>query len=165
MLTSPTETAHWRPGDVEMDGLAKSETVPSALVDTIAKSTSILSPSIRLAVAVQPLPPPRLNCSGVPSVNSITPKSFAPAGKREVGWLGLFEQPMQNAAIKAAPVIICEMRIKSGSLPTFFTTPRRRGLADSSFTAYIHSKSVITPKPHFYLFYHTLLLFAVNRQP
>jgi hypothetical protein len=43
------------------------------------------------------------------SVKSITPKSGI---EEDVGWLGDFEQPVINAAIKAAVVTMCSMRIK-----------------------------------------------------
>ena len=112
MRISANGIKHCRPDEVEMTGLPNPKTVPSALVDAIAKCNSILSPSIRLAVAEQTMPPKTLNCCGVPSVNSITPKSLLPAGKCD----GCFEQPMINAAIKAAVVMRC-MFIKCETMP------------------------------------------------
>ena len=60
-------------------------------------------------VMVQLLFPPKLKYLGVWSVKSITPKSGI---KEDAGELGDFEQPVINAAIKAAVVIMCGMRIK-----------------------------------------------------
>jgi hypothetical protein len=48
---------------------------------------------------------------GVASDKLTTPKSLASVDEVEVGWLEVFEQPMTNAAIKAAPAMMCNLRI------------------------------------------------------
>lgn len=60
-------------------------------------------------VIVQLLSPPKLKYFGVLSVKSITPKSGI---EEDVVWLGDFEQPMMNAAIKVAAEMRRGMRIK-----------------------------------------------------
>jgi hypothetical protein len=62
-------------------------------------------------VRMQLLSVPMVKYLGVPSAKLTTPKSRKAVDKVEAGWLGLFEQPMTNAAIKAAPVMMCSMRI------------------------------------------------------
>ena len=108
MLTSKIPIAVRWPGGAVSLGVPINLTVPFAFVDTITKLTSIPSET-RFPVIVQPFPSPRLKCCGVPSVNSITPKSVVSAGKCGRG----FEQPMINAAVKATPAMKYGMRIKS----------------------------------------------------